>query len=99
MGGVGAVVAIMVLVGFLGGIMAGIILIVSVASRREDRRYSLTSKAPDATCRGARWLTGARVCGDRFLSSDMRQDQPDELGAAPPDHDDIDGELPRWPRR
>jgi len=80
MSGMEAVAAIMVLVGFLGGVMTGIIVIVSVASRREDRHYSLTGKAPDATCEGTRWLAGVGVRGDRFLSSRMRPDEPDEGG-------------------
>lgn len=55
--------AIMILVGFLGGIMATIIAIVSVASRREDRRYSLTADTPDVICTAARRLTGVGVRG------------------------------------
>ena len=68
-------VAILILIVFIAGAMGGVILIVSFASLREDRRYSLTGDAPDSACAGARRLTGARVRGDRFVSSDLRGDQ------------------------
>jgi hypothetical protein len=38
MGSVMAIAAIMAFVGFMGGIVVGILLVVSVASRREDQR-------------------------------------------------------------
>jgi hypothetical protein len=47
-----------VLVIFLGGVALGILVIVSVAIKREDRKFSLTHDAPDAATRGARVLTG-----------------------------------------
>ncbi|MGD0065584.1 MAG: hypothetical protein ABSB76_19335 [Streptosporangiaceae bacterium] len=40
------------------GIMAGIVGMMAVAIRREDRRYTLTGTAPDAAARGARRLAG-----------------------------------------
>ena len=43
---------------FLGGVVTGVITVVAMAVRREDRRYSLTSAAPDRMSRSARWLTG-----------------------------------------
>jgi len=81
-----AIAAIMLVIGFLGGVMAGIVVIVAVASRREDREYSLTGDAPDATCRGARRLTGMALQGSRFPG--IRSAQACE------EHDD-DG--PSWP--
>jgi len=39
-------VAILILIVFIAGAMGGVILIVSFASLREDRRYSLTGDAP-----------------------------------------------------
>jgi hypothetical protein len=66
MGSTGALAAIEILVVFLGGIMAGIIVIVSVASRREDAHYSLDGEPPDAVCRGTRRLQGAWVRGRGF---------------------------------
>ena len=47
------------------GIVIGIVLIVSFASRREDRLYSLWGEAPDPACRGARRLLGVWVRGAR----------------------------------
>lgn len=73
MGGVEATAVIMLLVGFLGGVMVGIIVIVSVASRREDRRHSLTGEAPGPASEGARWLTGVGVRGDQFVSAGLRR--------------------------
>jgi hypothetical protein len=43
---------------FLGGVVIGVIAILALAIRREDRRYSLATEAPDRLSRNARWLTG-----------------------------------------
>jgi hypothetical protein len=40
------------------GLVIGIIAIVAMAVRREDRQYSLTRQAPGAAARGVRRLTG-----------------------------------------
>ena len=40
------------------GVMAGVIAMVSMAIRREDRLQSLTRQPPDAAARGARRLNG-----------------------------------------
>ena len=50
---------------FILGIAIGIVLIVSFASRREDRLYSLWGEAPDPACKGARRLLGVWVRGAR----------------------------------
>lgn len=63
MSGIGVAVAIFSLVAFIGGVVLGVVVIVSIASRREDRLYSLTGEAPDAVCRGARRLMGAWTRG------------------------------------
>jgi hypothetical protein len=52
---------VVILAVFLGGVALGILVIVSAAIKREDRRLSLTSAAPDAAARGARVLTGAGI--------------------------------------
>lgn len=65
MGGIDAGVAILLLIALVGGISIGIVVIVSLASRREDRLYSLDRNAPDAACRGARRLTGVTMRGPR----------------------------------
>jgi hypothetical protein len=68
-------VAILILIVFIAGAIGGVILVVSFASLREDRRYSLTGDAPDSVCAGARRLTGALVRGDRFVSAGLRGDE------------------------
>jgi hypothetical protein len=50
---------------FILGIVIGIVLVVSFASRREDRLYSLWGEAPDPACQGARRLLGVWVRGAR----------------------------------
>ena len=55
----GVVVAVAIAV-FLGGIVVGIIAVVAVAVRREDRRYTLAGEAPGRLARGTRRLTGMR---------------------------------------
>ncbi|HLH81727.1 MAG TPA: hypothetical protein VKV38_00540 [Trebonia sp.] len=63
MSGTEAAVAIFLLIAFIGGAVLGVVAIVSVASRREDRLHSLTGEAPDAVCRGTRRLIGAGTRG------------------------------------
>ncbi len=58
MSGGAAAEAIAILALFLGGIMLGVLVIVSRAIKREDRSGSLTGAAPGAAARGARVLTG-----------------------------------------
>ncbi|WP_300611587.1 hypothetical protein [Trebonia sp.] len=79
------IAAIMLLVGFLGGVLAGIVAIVSIASRREDQLYTLNGDAPDAMCRAGRRLTGMRAPGSRFS------------GIEPPFAGEELDEGPRWP--
>jgi hypothetical protein len=50
---------------FVLGIVIGIVLVVSFASRHEDRLYSLWGDAPDPACQGARRLLGVWVRGER----------------------------------
>jgi ABC-type Fe3+ transport system permease subunit len=65
----GEVVAMLAI--FLGGVTLGVLVLVSWAIRREDRRSTLTRRsnlsrrAPDAAARGARLLTGV---GSRNIS-------------------------------
>jgi hypothetical protein len=46
---------------FATGIFAGIIGVVSVAIRREERNFTLTSEATDGVSRAGRWLNGVYV--------------------------------------
>jgi hypothetical protein len=51
-------IAILFLILFLFGIVLGVIVIVSRASVREDKFYSLKGDPPDNACDGARRLVG-----------------------------------------
>jgi hypothetical protein len=53
----GVVVASAVSV-FLGGLVIGVIVVIAIAVRREDRCYSLAGDAPDRLSRNTRRLTG-----------------------------------------
>ncbi len=46
---------------FTAGVIAGIIGLVSLAIRREERNLSLTSAATDNLTRAGRWLNGVHV--------------------------------------
>jgi hypothetical protein len=63
MSGIEVAVAIALLIAVTGGVVIGVIVLVSVASRREDRLFTLTGEAPDAVCRGARRLIGVWTRG------------------------------------
>lgn len=52
------VVVTMAVVIFLGGIVTGVIAVIAIAVRREDRHYTLAIEAPDRLSRNARRLTG-----------------------------------------
>lgn len=43
---------------FGSGVMLGIIAMIAVAVRREDKRYTLTRQPPDVAARGVRRLVG-----------------------------------------
>lgn len=55
--------AIAILVDFLFGVLIGIVLSVSYASRLEDRCYTLLTAAPNPICGGSRSLLGIYVRG------------------------------------
>lgn len=57
MNGSAASVAYLILATFLGGVTLGIVAMVAIAIKREDRLYSLSGAAPGAAARGARFLT------------------------------------------
>ncbi len=58
MSGNEAAILILALAVFLSGVVLGVVGMVSVAIRKEDRRLSLAGAAPSAGARGARKLTG-----------------------------------------
>lgn len=61
-----AAVAYLILAVFLGGVTLGIVAMVAIAIRREDRLYSLSGAAPGAAARGARFLTRFGGAGSHY---------------------------------
>jgi hypothetical protein len=62
-----ALFVLIAMMAFLAGITIGVVLIVSLAIRREDRLFPLWSDAPGLMSRGARRVVGYRVKPmDRF---------------------------------
>jgi len=55
MAGVVVITAVSV---FLGGLVTGVIAVIAIAVRREDRRYTLAVEAPDRLSMSTRRLTG-----------------------------------------
>lgn len=45
---------------FLGGLVMGVIAVIAIAVRREDRQSTLAVEAPDRLSRNTRRLTGVR---------------------------------------
>jgi hypothetical protein len=66
MTGIDAVDAIIILSTLLAGIGLGVIVVVSAAIKREDRRFSLSGQAPDFAARGTRMLLGYGSRGTRI---------------------------------
>jgi Flp pilus assembly protein protease CpaA len=54
---------------FLGGVLAGVVALVCLEVRREDRRWAVACEAPDPLSRGTRRLTrmGGRDLDDGLL--------------------------------
>jgi hypothetical protein len=53
---------------FLSGVVTGVMVVVALAVRREDRRYSLAHEAPGRLSRSARRLNGV---GRRGLDAEF----------------------------
>ena len=53
---------------FIAGVVMGVIAVVAIAVRREDRRYTLAVDAPDRLSRTTRRLTGV---GRRDLDAEF----------------------------
>jgi hypothetical protein len=70
MSGSGASVAYLILATFLGGFWLGVVAMVAVAVRKEDRRFSLSGVAPGAAARGARVLTRFGGAGTYYRPRD-----------------------------
>jgi len=67
MNGSAASVAYLILSVFWGGFTLGVVAAVSVAIRREDRRFSLYGAAPGATAQGARVVTRFGRAGSQYF--------------------------------
>ncbi len=52
---------------FMSGAVVGVIAMVAIAIRKEDRRYSLLGAAPGVAARGVRRLTGFGGSGAGFV--------------------------------
>jgi len=66
MSGSAASVAYLILAAFLGGFALGVVAMVAVAVRREDRAFSLSGAAPGAAARGTRWLIRFGGAGSHY---------------------------------
>jgi len=53
---------------FIAGMVIGVIAVIAIAVRREDRRYTLAGKAPGRLSRNTRRLTGV---GRRDLDAEF----------------------------
>jgi hypothetical protein len=76
MNGIDAGGAILLLVDFLFGVLAGVVGSVARASTHEDRRTSLTGAAPDPGSAGARALHGVYVRGTGWETDVLRGERP-----------------------
>ncbi len=69
-----AVAAIAIIITlFLSGVVTGLIVLIALAVRREDRRFSLPGEAPDRMSRSARRLIGV---GRRDLDAKLFRARP-----------------------
>ncbi len=72
-GSAAASVAYWIFAGFGAGVVIGVIAMVAVAVRREEKRYSLSDAAPSPVAGGVRWLTGFGSAGRHFLPRGMER--------------------------
>ena len=61
---------------FAAGVFAGVVAVVSVAIRREERKFTLTSHAPDTVTRAGRLLNGVYVRAPHRIAATGRQTTP-----------------------
>jgi hypothetical protein len=55
---------------FAAGTITGIISVVTIAIRREEKNFTLTSAAPDHVTQAGRWLNGVGVRAPRRAAAD-----------------------------
>jgi hypothetical protein len=82
-----AIVVVAIGIIFIFGMIVGIVILVSVASHREDKRLRLSVEAPDRTTLAGRYLTSLYVR------------RPGEATAPQVLPDDRQAEVLRWPNR
>ena len=68
-----ALIALVAICLFAASVVAGIIGVVAVAIRREERSPTLTSQAPDSMTRAGRRLTGLYVRAPRRAATGDRK--------------------------
>src|SRR6266700_6816299 len=61
--------------GVLRGVALGVVAMVAVAVRKEDRLFSLSGTAPGAASRGARWLARFGGSGSHYLPRSRGSDE------------------------
>jgi hypothetical protein len=71
-----ALIALAAIGVFAAGIFAGVIAVVSVAIRREERKFTLTSQAPDNVTSAGRLLNGVYVRAPHRTAAADRQTTP-----------------------
>jgi hypothetical protein len=76
-----AIVAVAIVIIFVFGMIAGIVILVSVASHREDKRLRLSREAPDRTTLAGRYLTSlyVRRPGDDSAPQPLTENQRTEI--------------------
>jgi hypothetical protein len=82
-----AIVVLAIVIIFVFGMIVGIVVLVSVASHREDKRLRLSVEAPDRTTLAGRYLTSLYVR------------RPGQAAAPQVRRDDQRAEALRWPNR
>ena len=58
---------------FAAGATTGIISVVTIAIRREEKNFTLTSAAPDHVTQAGRWLNGVGVRAPRGAAADRQK--------------------------
>jgi len=71
-----ALIALAALAVFAAGVTTGIIGMITMAIRREENNYTLTTEAPDYLTRAARRLNGVYVRAPRDTAIAHRQGAP-----------------------
>lgn len=69
----GALIAAAAFGVFAAGVAAGVVGVVSLAIRREEKNLTLTSEAADHLTRAGRWVNGVYVRAPRRSAADDRE--------------------------